>query len=226
MNRKFLIFPKIILLSAVLLAGCVKLSVKTEITCADRGSQTPAPNPTPTSPGSTCPLSTDDTLLADMAAQKPTPPGGDAPAAGGRRPGGPFGNGETLPFSVNNAANNTATTGCFPANLGWDKYIPLPKFLVGPNCTPNANAYPNNDNAPSLTITTAAIGNGPTVETGIVIYPALAPSDRTCGPDVPGGEAVTRAPTTSGTYYKAGVFYKSATLPPGTTTVFIRWQYP
>lgn len=204
-------------LGVSLLTGCVKLTVKTQVSGSGPGATGGAVQGSPsTATGSGGPASVADTVMADMAVPAPAPPATTPPS----------GNGSTLPVSISSFYNNTATTGCFPTGKGWDKYYPLPQLLIGPNTTASSITYPNLDNLPSASVTTLNLGNPAGLETAIVIYPEFAPWDRSCGDTPNGCESLTRSPTVPGIRYKAGVFYKSATLPAGITTINVRWSYP
>ncbi len=206
---------------AALASGCLKLSIKTELTSSEgKPAQVASPSTPSTTQktGADFPGGVQDTTMEDM--EMSGPPLSQNTATG------PIGNAETLPISITGFFNNTSTSGCFPSGQGWNKYYPLPKLLLGPFTSSNSLTYPNIENRNSVTITTLNIGNPAGLETAIVIYPEFAPWDRSCGNTANACESLTRMPTVQGTRYKAVIYYKSSTLPAGTTSVLVRWQYP
>jgi hypothetical protein len=212
MKAKTSTLVTVCILGASLITGCVKLTVKTQVSGYGPGGAGQGSSP---STGSGGPTSIPDTTMADMVAQAPPP-----------TPTSPSGNGGTLPIALSSFNNNTTLSGCFPTSQGWDKYYPLPNLLVGPNTAFSSIIFVNAENLASATVSTLNLGNPAGLETAIAIYPEFAPWDRSCGNTPNACESLTRMPTVSGVRYKAGVFYKSSTLPAGTTTINVRWSYP
>jgi len=114
---------------------------------------------------------------------------------------------------------------------GYDKYI-IAFYFLGPNVNPppNPNRYPNPYNSSSVTVwaevapaeskfTESTNLSPSSFESFVRINANLDPNDRVCGNSI-----ATYAPMASGTTYRAVIFYKSWTLPPG-AGLKIRWSY-
>jgi hypothetical protein len=130
--------------------------------------------------------------------------------------------------------NGNGSQSCFPSAQGWDKYFPLPRYILGPGVTPDAQSYTNVDQLLTGTIKTcdpANLTNLTSLQTGIVIYEVGHPNtDKQCATNSPSCLAssnltIDLRTLESGKKYRATVFYKSTTLGQ-LTNVYVLWSYP
>jgi len=136
----------------------------------------------------------------------------------------------TLPFPVAGALSNPQTTGCFPKSEGWDKYVVIPNYFVGPGyTTPTANCYLNPDNYTKVIVSTCNTTNGAQLETGIQIQYEYGPQDKVCATNTASCAENPRLTIDQRTMesrkrYRATIFFKSATAA-GVPTIAVDWRY-
>ncbi len=142
--------------------------------------------------------------------------------------------------AVGNAGYLSVPVGLFGAGYnsccpGFDRVYTAVPFLGPRTLAPASNPYPNTFNRPYLTIDTCrpAPANATPLDTCVVILkdnnPLLGPvcnDDATPACSVSSNLKLSRATRRleEATYYRAGIFYKSATLGNNTVVVF-NWQY-
>lgn len=119
---------------------------------------------------------------------------------------------------------------CFTAADGWDKWFPLPRYLIGPVVVPNAVCFTNIDQLYGVTVSTCIAENGTVLETGIVIYEEFNPNtDKLCvtnsGCLAASLLTINTRPIEASKRYRATVFCKSAQLNVA-GQVKINWSYP
>ncbi len=134
-----------------------------------------------------------------------------------------------LPVLVSQLGNGNNGQACFP-NPPWDRYYLVPKYLIGPSNTPDANCYTNSPQSPLGTIKTCDPANGTNLETGIVIFEATHPyTDQVCAmnSDCPVSTNLTINQRTlaNNKRYRAVILYKSSTLG-SLTSITNWWSYP
>ena len=111
-------------------------------------------------------------------------PGATPGNTGGTTPGNTStnntsGSSGSLPVDIGSFSSGNNGQTCFSSADGWDKYYPLPGYLLGPGVTPpNNNPYPNPANLANVTIDTCDPLNGTTLETGVVIMYEFNPAGR------------------------------------------------
>lgn len=191
-------------------AGCIQLKIAVNtpkspsVQCCDGGGEDPSAR-----------------SEADLS--KFPPPGNYPP------PSDPSGNVGSVNVPIGSLLDNTASTGCFRTSNGWDRYFPMPKLFCGPYTPPNSFCYSNEGNKVWLTVQTCNPSNGTTLRTGIVIANDDVPSDKKCvtnsasciySPRL----TINKRSMANDTYYRATVFFKSATLG-SLTNVVVDWLY-
>jgi hypothetical protein len=143
--------------------------------------------------------------------------------------GDPTGNSGTL--TVGHGSITTADNhACFP-NPPWDIYHPIVGYFYRGTPVPNPNRYPNPAGAnTTVTVKTCDAANGTTLQTGIVIFDDLSPSNKKC---VTNSTTCTESSLlttnkrnmTAGHWYRAVVYSKASTTN-GLQAITVKWSYP
>jgi len=120
-------------------------------------------------------------------------------------------------------------------NVSFDRYV-VKAWFDGPNITsplvPSPN-WPNPSSLPKLTIDTFASENGTMLDTAVQIaqnwfpYTTLCCNDNTPPPAPLTDPNLSKCDITMQTnkQYRAGIFFKSSSLPAGVTNIYWRWNY-
>jgi hypothetical protein len=119
----------------------------------------------------------------------------------------------------------TNSGSCY-CSAGFDKLAVFTGF-AGPNApTVPPATFPNPNNLGTLVVDT--LGNVTTWDTAVQVQRSTAPySPIWCNDDTPGQGKLSQiaANPLLNTWYRAGIFYKTTTLPPGTAQVTWHWSY-
>jgi len=132
--------------------------------------------------------------------------------------------------TTGNGGTLTAPIGVFTnsgscCSASFDK-LHVYKPFDGPYASQPSPDFPNTSNSSTLTVDT--LSNSSTLDTGVEIRQQTSPYTSWCNNDISSTTKLsqnTGTPLVNGQTYRVGVYYKSSTLPPGTTTIIWTWQY-
>jgi hypothetical protein len=136
----------------------------------------------------------------------------------------------TLLFPVAGTLNNPQNTGCFPVSQGWDKYMIITNYFVGPNYTTPCNAcFANDSHYANVMVSTCNSSNGTQLQTGIQIQYEYGPQDKVCATNTPSCIdspllTIDQRSMVGTRRYRATIFYKSATAA-GLPKIVVDWKY-
>lgn len=141
--------------------------------------------------------------------------------------GAPYGNSGSVLAQV--SSFYSGSHACFPSSAGWDRYFPMPRYLIGPGVVPNSLSYTNIDQLSQCTISTCDGANPVTLHTAVVIYEEYNPNtDRVCASNsgCPNTQlTVNSRSIANGKRYRATVYFKSGELG-NLQNVKVNWGYP